>query len=91
MIITIFNVEIIFVQLNSSFKIKKSLNIYYILFITSLERQDGYANRYKVKYNFNESVEVHQRFAQLKLDKTASNKIGDKMLSSSNDETFSSG
>ena len=65
----------------------KSLNIYYILFITSLERQDGYANRYKVKYNFNESLGVHQRFAQSEIDKTASNIV----LSSSNDETYDSG
>ena len=71
-----------------SYTIKNiSLNIYWILFITSLEGQDDSANRYKVKNNFNESDGVHQRFAQLKLDNTASN----KMLSSSNDETFSSG
>ena len=68
-------------------KIKKSLDIYYILFITSLEIQDGYANPYKVKYNFNESLGVHQRFDQSELDDTALKIV----LSLSNDETYSSG
>ena len=38
-------------------------------------------------YNFNKSLGVHQRFAQSEIDKTAPNIV----LSSSNDETYSSG
>ena len=71
----------------SSTKIKKSIDIYYILFITALESQDEYPNQYKVKYNFNDLVGVHQSFAQSELDNTAPNIV----LSSSNGKTFGLG
>ena len=74
-------------QRRSYTKINKGRNIYYILCITSLERKDGYANRYKVKYNFSESLGAHQRFIQSEIDEAAPNIV----LNLSNDETHSSG